>query len=272
MGKFEGVLLCTDLDDTLLRTDKSVSEENINAIEYFKSEGGNFTFSTGRSPVGISPVLEYVKPNVPIVCFNGAGIYDLQKEELIYLNYLDDEAIKCIEYMDNSFDYVGIEVLTKDKTYFCKVNEKVREHQQEEKLPDNFADYHDIEDKWVKALFMADTDKIPVFREMLANSPFADKYEFMQSDPCYYEILPKNASKGDGVLKLAEILGVDKKRTIGIGDNENDLKLVKMTGIGVAVSNAVDVVRNAADVITVDNNSNAIAAIIKALDDGTLTV
>lgn len=48
MGKFDGILLCTDLDDTLLTTDKRVSDENSKAIEYFKSEGGLFTFATGR--------------------------------------------------------------------------------------------------------------------------------------------------------------------------------------------------------------------------------
>ena len=46
MGKFDGILLCTDLDDTLLTTDKRVSDENSKAIEYFKSEGGLFTFAT----------------------------------------------------------------------------------------------------------------------------------------------------------------------------------------------------------------------------------
>ena len=52
MGKFDGILLCTDLDDTLLTTDKRVSDENSKAIEYFKSEGGLFTFATGRVPQG----------------------------------------------------------------------------------------------------------------------------------------------------------------------------------------------------------------------------
>ena len=56
MGKFDGILLCTDLDDTLLTTDKRVSDENSKAIEYFKSEGGLFTFATGRVPQGAKSV------------------------------------------------------------------------------------------------------------------------------------------------------------------------------------------------------------------------
>jgi len=63
-------------------------------------------------------------------------------------------------------------------------------------------------------------------------------------------------------------MNVDRSNTIGIGDNENDLALVKMANVGVAVSNAVDEVKEVADFITVDNNSSAVAAVIYALDDG----
>ena len=58
MGKFSGILLCTDLDGTLYRNDKTVSDENLDAIEYFKNKGGLFTFITGRVPKNL---LKFVK-------------------------------------------------------------------------------------------------------------------------------------------------------------------------------------------------------------------
>ena len=64
MGKFDGILICTDLDGTLLRNDKSVSEENKKAIEYFKSEGGIFTFVTGRMPYYSKEAFEKANPNI----------------------------------------------------------------------------------------------------------------------------------------------------------------------------------------------------------------
>ena len=155
MGKFDGILLCTDLDDTLLTTDKRVSDENSKAIEYFKSEGGLFTFATGRVPQGAKLMLNYVHPNAPMVCFNGAAIYDFNDEKLLWASTLDKGALKCVEYIDKMFDFVGIEVCTSDKIYFCKVNQKVREHQVLEDLPDNFLDYHDIKEEWVKVLFLS---------------------------------------------------------------------------------------------------------------------
>ena len=63
-------------------------------------------------------------------------------------------------------------------------------------------------------------------------------------------------------------MGVDEKKTIGIGDNYNDIELIKNAGIGIAVANAVSEAREAADFITVDNNSNALASVISSLEVG----
>lgn len=68
MGKFDGILMCTDLDGTLLRNDKSISQENLAAMEYFKAEGGWFTFITGRMPHYAMYICDAVKPNVPFGC------------------------------------------------------------------------------------------------------------------------------------------------------------------------------------------------------------
>lgn len=268
MGKFDGILLCTDLDDTLLTSEKSVSEKNKEAIEYFKSEGGLFTFVTGRVPFGARLILEYVMPNAPIVCFNGGGIYDFSKNKMLWSRTLTNDALSAVEYIDRLFDFAGIEICTEEKVYFSKINAKVREHQVLEHLPDNDLDYHDIPEVWQKVLFMSDEHELPVIRKAISESPFADKYTFVQSSPWYYELLPKNTDKGEGLLQLADICGIGIGKTIAVGDNENDLSMIKKAGTGIAVANAVESVKNAASHITSDNNSDAIAAVIKSLEYG----
>ncbi len=272
MGKFDGILLCTDLDDTLLTTDKRVSAENSRAIEYFKSEGGLFTFATGRVPMGARLMLEYVHPNAPMVCFNSAAIYDFENNKILWSRSLDKDALKVVEYIDNMFDFVGIEVCTNEKIYFCKINSVVETHKILEKLPENNLDYRRIPESWTKVLFMTEPDKIQLVRDAIDASPFADKYTFMQSSPCYYELLPKNTGKGEGLIHLAELLNIEISHTIGIGDNENDLSLVQMAGAGVAVANAIDAVKRAADYITADNNSSAVAAVIHAVERGDIAL
>lgn len=272
MGKFDDILLCTDLDDTLLTTDKRISRENQEAIAYFKQEGGLFTFATGRIPHGAKLMMDYVQPNVPIVCFNGAGIFDMHKEKMLWKATLDKEAVEVVEFIDRNFPASGIEVCTEDKVYFCKMNHIVYEHKQIERLPDCYLDYHEIEEPWLKVLFMQEKEQVDEVREALKNSEYAEKYTFIQSSPYYYELLPLNASKGAAAIELAKMLKVSPQRIIGVGDNENDLSLVSDSGVGIAVSNAVDAVKDVADYITVDNDSHAISTVVYALSNGIISL
>lgn len=266
MGKFDGILICTDLDHTLLKDDKSISDENKNAIEYFMSEGGHFTFATGRSKMGIDFLLKRVTPNAPIIMFNGAAIYDLQKEKIIWETFLDENAGKVLEFVEDKFPFSGIEVCAKSGIYVSRGNDIVRKQLAFEKLDEQYVHFSEINEPWRKALFIQEADKLAYVREGIAGSPYSKSYNFMQSDPCYYEILPKDASKGIGLLKIAEILGIKPEKTIGVGDNENDHSLIENAGIGVAVANAVPSLLDIADFITTDNNSHAISTIIYGIE------
>ena len=96
MGKFDGVLICTDLDGTLYRKDKTISEENKEAIEYFKREGGYFTFITGRMPYYSLDAFNSVRPNVPFGCINGGGLYDGAAKDYVWTAALEREALELV--------------------------------------------------------------------------------------------------------------------------------------------------------------------------------
>ena len=268
MGKFDGILLCTDLDDTLLKTDKSVSQGNIDAIEYFKKEGGLFAFTTGRVPLGTIPVLDYVTPNAPSVCFNGGAIYDFKSKKTLWSRSLDAEAVMAAEFVDKHFPTAGIEVCTPDTVYFCKRNRLTEEHKKNERFPDNSIAYKDIDESWCKVIFMVEEEEMPALSSLLGNSPFAEKYTFVRSSPWYYELLPKGSNKGDGLLRLGRLLGIDSSKIIAMGDNENDYELIKNAGIGIAVANASPKIKDAARYITVDNNSDAVKKVIEDIENG----
>lgn len=268
MGKFDGILLCSDLDGTLLTTDKRVSDGNKSAIEEFMAEGGSFTFATGRVPQAARLACEYIVPNVPIICFNGAGIYDLAEDKLLWEKLLDSEAIDAVRLVAERVPDVGIVVCTKENEYYCRTNQHTQRHQAIEKNNGSYIAFDEIAEKWVKVIFMYDADKLHIIKDLLLQSGYADKYTFLQSEACYYELLPKGATKGEAMTVLAKMLDIDCKRTVGIGDSENDAKLVLMSGIGIAVANALPCVRDIADYITVDNNHDALKAVIDGLSEG----
>jgi len=120
MKKFDGILFVTDLDGTLLRDDKTISKKNLEAIEYFKSEGGIFTFITGRIAPGAKIVNDIIKANAPCGCVNGGGIYDYRTEKLLWSANISRDVLELVEYIDKEVPGMGIEINLHDKIYFCK--------------------------------------------------------------------------------------------------------------------------------------------------------
>lgn len=272
MGKFDGILLGTDLDGTLLASRTVVSKENIEAINYFKNEGGKFTFVTGRVPKGASLVQKWVQPNMPIVVFNGAGVYDFEAEKLLWGTYLGDDAKKVVEYVQKRTPNLGLVVCTDEKTYFPELNEWVDKYYKMENIPLDTTPWKEIKDEWKKALFVVKSDYMHIVIDAVNESGYKDDFDFVRSCENYYEILPKGATKGTGLKKLCEITGIAQDKTIAIGDNENDIDMIKYAKIGVAVGNATNTLKEVSDIVTVTNNESAIAKVIWELDNGIIKI
>lgn len=273
MKKFESILFTTDLDGTLLRNDKSISEENIKAIEYFKEEGGLFTFVTGRVPVGALKIYDAVKPNAPCGCLNGGGIYDFSNNELLWSVEMPKTVLELVEYVDKKLPSVGIEVNTHRNIYFCKTNRSTEKHRMNESLPDLVCNYKDVKEPIAKILFANEnqSDMLKLI-DILNAHPKAKQFDFIRSDDEYYEILPKGVNKGNLVRKMTEMFFISPEKTIAVGDNDNDAAMLSNVHIGFAVSNGSDKAKDAADFITVSNEEDAIAKIVDDLDKGRIII
>lgn len=269
MGKFDGMLICTDLDGTLLKNDYTISEENIKAIEYFKKEGGYFTFVTGRMPFFVSYVFETVKPNAPFGCVNGAGLYDGKKGEYVWTATMPDNVNELIQYIDNRFSDLGIQVNTFHKTYFCRENKTMEDFRRATDLENLVCHYNDVKEPVAKIIFGSEREEdIKEIEKLLKSHPLACNFDFIRSEKTLYEILPKGIGKGVSVTKLCEHLKVDVKRSVAIGDYNNDISMFKAAGVGIAVSNACKEALEAADLVTVSNEDNAIAKVIYDIEKG----
>ena len=157
MGIFDGVLICTDLDGTLLRNDKSISKENIDAIEYFKANGGLFTFVTGRMPYYVQDMYNIINPNAPFGCINGGGIYDHRAKEYVWTVNLLRSALELVQYVDERID-TGIQICTFEKTYFCKENSAMRIFRENTGLPNIICHYSEVTEPIAKVIFGDDDE------------------------------------------------------------------------------------------------------------------
>ncbi len=263
MGKFDGFMLCSDLDGTLLSDDESISEKNREAIEYFKAEGGIFTIVTGRAPCSSARIAGGLKPNAPAVVFNGAGIFDFAQEKLIWGEYLDERAKEVVRLVESKFPELGILVCT--DRYYCvdDNNRLVKSYHRFDSGEEIYIPYRDIKEPWKKVVFIVDPENVEAVRRLIAESEYADDFSYMQSSSYYYEILPKGITKSSAIRKVCEISEITDRKILCMGDSENDVAMVTDADIGIAPKNALECVKAAADVVLeVTNNEDAIAEVI----------
>ena len=267
MGKFDGILICTDLDGTLYRNDKSISAENRDAIEYFKREGGYFTFITGRMPYYAQNAYSTVRPNVPFGCINGGGLYDGVEERYIWTTELPSAALELVGSVYDVFPDVGIQLCGFETTYFARENNVTEWFRKATGVPENPCDYRGFTESLAKIIFCsANEDELVSVEQTLRNHEKGGMFDYISSEKALFEILPKGVSKALALTKLAEHLHVDISRTIAIGDYDNDASMLAAAGVGIAVSNASKAALDAADRVTVSNEEHAIARVIRDIE------
>ena len=271
MGRFDGTLICTDLDGTLLKNDKTVSPENREAIAYFMAEGGYFTFITGRMPYFVKDILAKVSINAPFGCINGAGIYDPVAEKYVWTQPMRDDVIELVRYVDQNTEDMGIQINCFEHLYFSRENETMEFFRRATGLPNLVKDYEDIDEPIAKIVF-GDyrEDRLLGVKALLDAHPRYDDFDYIRSERSLYEILPKGVSKGTLLTRMAEHLHLPMGRTVAVGDYYNDVSMLRAAGIGVAVENATPEAKAAADHVTVSNEGHALARIISDLDTGVL--
>ncbi len=273
MKKFDGILLCTDLDGTLLRDDKSISDENLDAVKYFMDEGGYFTFITGRMPYYAEHIYSLINQNAPFGCVNGGGIFDHRKGEYLWSRKLSPESFELVDDVMSMVEGIGLQINTFERIYFSAENEAMRYFRDTTGVPNITKPYREITEPIGKIIF-GDTrnEAILETERVLRSHPKAYKFDFIRSENTLYEILPKGNSKGDVMMRIADMLGIDRRRTIAAGDYNNDVSMLRDAAVGVAVANASEEAKAAADFLTVSNEEHAIAKIISDIEDGILKI
>ncbi len=261
------LLLATDMDGTLLTTDKRITQENLDAIDKFTKAGGIFTIATGRSLLSAQRYLDKLTIDVPLIVFNGGAIYDLKTEQRIWEYNLPDSAHECVKDVMEHFPTVGIEMLKGDDIFVPVMTQMIHDHVVIENLSHIEMPLEQIPTGCIKVLFATDEKTMDDLIEYIGNKDYKH-LDFLRSAKEYYEILPPGVTKGSALVKLCEILDVDIENTIAVGDYNNDIQMIMNANLGVAVANAPQEVKDCADFVTVSNDENAIAAVIdKVLDE-----
>jgi hypothetical protein len=263
--KFNNILLITDADGTLLTDDKRILDIDKAAIRELTENGGLFTIATGRG-VSLARVLaDELELELPAVIFNGAAVYDFKQDTFLWQCRLPDEARGYMRLLMERFPSLGAEILRDDEVYVPATNELEEEHIRLGCKSPVRCRFDEIPtDNWIKTLLVGEPEAIDEVILFTKAQNFANIHT-VRSSPIYYEMLPDGVNKGTGLRKLLEILGISGKYIVAAGDFMNDLELLQMADLGVAVANAEEIVKREADLIVCDNNSGAVREIIRYL-------
>lgn len=265
MGKFEGVLLASDFDDTLVGESCELSPANRAALEYFIREGGRFAVSTGRARRTFAPYAHTLPINAPAVLANGAMLYDFAAGRVVVELPLPLTAAEDFYALCEEMPELGVETYHGDDVYIHHPNAYTQRHVERVKTTWTEKDLRDMPGPWSKAVIQASHETLLLAQRTISRR-WPDRYEAIFSNAVLLECTAKTASKGGMVLKLAELLGVARKDIYCVGDNQNDITMLAVSAIPFAPANCAQAVRDWGATLLKACEEDCIAQIVGILD------
>jgi hypothetical protein len=262
MAIFDGVLLVSDFDDTLVDRQKRVPERTREALAYFTENGGLFTLASGRSLESVRPQLVGLPIGCPVVASNGAQVYDFQKEQLLYRSEMPQEAYGDFARLMAEFPQLALEIYAGGQNYCVRPNLVTWKHLEIVGMTAIEKDLQDVPRPWAYAKF-EERQEVLTKIQTYVEEQFPGRYEVSFSAPFLLEAAIQGCNKGNGVLQLAKSLGIDRKNIYCAGDNENDLSMLEIAEIGFVPSGGK--AEPKADVVVCDCDQGAIADVIEYL-------
>ncbi len=264
-------LISLDLDGTLLDSRKRLSAGNLQALQACIARGVQIVPTTGRTVDGVPAAVKEIPGVRYAIATNGAIIYDMKEEKIIDRRTLDhSKALSILHILEEypvMYDpYINGRGITEEKFFNHMDNFGLTKELQDmvritRDVVPNIIRFVEENDSPIEKInmFFADPSLKSQIRERL--NEISD-IVITSSIPLNLEINHPEATKGKGILRLAEYLGISREETMAFGDGENDLSMIIEAGIGVAMENGMDFLKVNADYVTKSNDEDGVAAAI----------
>jgi len=256
-------MIAIDLDGTLLTDELMVSPDTVTAIQKAVGLGTIVTIATGRMFPSAKVFAQQLGINVPLITYHGAIIKDVNENEVMYERLISPNVAQNLVAIATE-KQIHLQVYQDDILYSAWENEKLIAYSEEAKVPYTIEpDLAKLAKKgFTKALFIDNHDTLDILQDEL-QWLFGEQAHIAKSKKTYLEVTNTEANKGSALLYLAKKLGIDRSEIIGIGDNHNDIELIKTAGLGIAMGNAVKELKDIADYISLTNNDDGVLHVIE---------
>lgn len=279
-------LLAIDLDGTLLNSYGEISDENKRAIKKAQENGIEVVLASGRVPDSIERYAKEIDSQKFLIAGNGTILKDIQKNEIIYDNFISKEkALKIIRMCEENSVFCNVytqkTIITKELNYNVQYY-YYENSKKDDELRTNINVVNDIY-KYVEQINTSPISKINICDENkiifnsivnklkringvtildvehMSKKVIKKGSEFIDLQYYYTEITNEKADKWEAIKELARIMNIQKKEIIAIGDNINDEKMINNAGLGIVMGKSALSVRQNKNIVTKSNNENGVA-------------
>lgn len=261
-------LIASDIDGTLNNKLRKLPKRNENAINRFVSMGGRFTLASGRNPQSMEKHFKRLPiSGTPAVVINGAGLYDFNKKEMVWFSAMSSEGMQLAIEAAKKFPAVDVIVVAKDMIYITGTGWFGKLFVSADKLEHrHIKNIEDVpKENWGKVIFSGIPMHISKVKKHFESMVDPD-LTLMSSSIASFEILAKNTHKGIAVMKLAEILGIDKSHTGAIGDYFNDFDMLKTVGVPACCGQAPKELKEISEFVACHCNNGAVADFLEYIE------
>lgn len=261
-------LITIDIDDTLVNSNKKITPRVKKALQDATEQGAKVVLATGRPLSGVKDYLVELglddKTDQFAITYNGSVVQTTAGEQLggHELSLVDFKKFKAIA--DEFGAYFQIESLDYAITANTLINRHANGENDMVQMPLRIKAVNDMstDEHYVKFMFIDETD---IIDKLVANMPkeLQENYYIVQSTPNFLEVMHKESTKGNGLAILADKLGIDLSKTMTLGDQHNDLTMIQQAGLGIAMANAVDEIKENAKYITASQNEDGVGLAVE---------
>lgn len=254
-----GIRLCYfDVDETLAVPGKGIPGELLEVMERCRGAGVRLSLATGRKYDSARPYAEAIGANAPLILYNGARIQQPGDGAILFDRKLDlQEAVFGLKLVKKHSLHVNLYL--DDVIYIEQESEVSRESAAKDgvlqKPVGDLVNF--LKSEPTKLLIIGPGEKLMALWADFDRQPH--QAEVVRSEPTYLEILPAGVSKGAALSEVSRITGVPLSDIAAFGDSNNDVEMIRAAGLGVAVGNALDNVKAAADYVAAADNGMGVA-------------
>ena len=256
-------LIVLDLDGTLTNSKKEITPRNRETLIRMQEQGIRLVLASGRPTYGIVPLANELRMNEFILSYNGGEIINWETQEMVYENVLPNEVVPVLyecarTHQLSILTYDGAEIITENSQDPYVLKEAFLNKMAVRETNDFLTD---ITLPVAKCLIVGDADKlIPLEAELCLR--LQGRINVFRSEPYFLELVPQGIDKALSLAVLLKEIGVAREEVIAIGDGYNDLSMIRFAGLGIAMGNAQEPVKKAADYITLSNEEDGVAEAI----------